>query len=400
MNWGVLYYAFAVLLLPVQHALGVPGWVVTGAFSLALFVSAMLAPKVGRWCDRGHAARAIVGGGIGGTMLLGVLALAPSPLTLYLTWAGLGVCMAASLYEPAFALVTRAHDSTEARLRALAIVTLCGGLASTVFVPLTDRLVTWTGWRGAVAILAGLLGASTATTAVAVRRIAMATPRVSHPKLEAAVITTSTDVRVLALVFGMSSFVSSSFIANLVPALGERGLPPASAALLGGLFGAMQLPGRALMLSRRVHLSGDTLLVLSFVLQAGGLISVAVLPTTAAAAIGVMTFAAGSGLTTLARPHLVQTRVALDQVGWVNGRLARAQQLSRAAGPVVVSAVAMITSHAIVLACLGLTLAALAWRMGTGPRAWSLDASVGAATRLSVRTLRRNGGADPYEDAL
>ena len=196
-------------------------------------------------------------------MLLGVLALAPSPLTLYLTWAGLGVCMAASLYEPAFALVTRAHDSTEARLRALAIVTLCGGLASTVFVPLTDRLVTWTGWRGAVAILAGLLGASTATTAVAVRRIAMATPRVSHPKLEAAVITTSTDVRVLALVFGMSSFVSSSFIANLVPALGERGLPPASAALLGGLFGAMQLPGRALMLSRRVHLSGDTLLVLS-----------------------------------------------------------------------------------------------------------------------------------------
>ncbi len=362
-NWGTLYYAFAVLLVPLQHELGVPGWVVTGAFSLALFIAAMLAPTVGRWSDRGHAVRAIVGGGIGGTVLLVVLAVAPGPLTLYFTWAGLGVCMAASLYEPAFALVTRAHGSTEARLRALAIVTLYGGLASTVFVPLTDWLVTVMGWRGAVAILAGLLGASTATTAVALRRIAKVSPIVPRPQVEVTAITPPADFRVLMLVFGMSSFVSASFIANLVPALGERGLPPAPAALLGGVFGVMQLPGRALMLSRRVGLSGDALLVLSLVLQAGGLIGVAVVPTTAAAIVGTMAFAAGAGLTTLARPYLVQSRVALHQVGWMNGRLARAQQLSRAAGPVAASAAAMLTSHAIMFACLGLVLAVLAWRM-------------------------------------
>jgi hypothetical protein len=35
-NWGVLYYAFAVLLLPVADELGVAKWVVTGTFSLAL----------------------------------------------------------------------------------------------------------------------------------------------------------------------------------------------------------------------------------------------------------------------------------------------------------------------------------------------------------------------------
>jgi hypothetical protein len=42
-NWGVLYYAFAVLLVPVAGDLSAPRWVVTGAFSLALFMSALLA---------------------------------------------------------------------------------------------------------------------------------------------------------------------------------------------------------------------------------------------------------------------------------------------------------------------------------------------------------------------
>ena len=35
-NWGVLYYAFGVLMLPLERDLGVARWVVAGAFSLAL----------------------------------------------------------------------------------------------------------------------------------------------------------------------------------------------------------------------------------------------------------------------------------------------------------------------------------------------------------------------------
>jgi hypothetical protein len=44
-NWGVLYYAFAVLLLPVEAELGAERWIVTGAFSLALLLSAIAAPS-------------------------------------------------------------------------------------------------------------------------------------------------------------------------------------------------------------------------------------------------------------------------------------------------------------------------------------------------------------------
>ena len=52
-NWGVLYYAFGVLLVPLEQSLHAPRWLVAGAFSLGLLVSAIAAPAVGRLADRG-----------------------------------------------------------------------------------------------------------------------------------------------------------------------------------------------------------------------------------------------------------------------------------------------------------------------------------------------------------
>lgn len=95
-----MYYAFAVLLMPLQRDLNVPAWLVAGAFSVALLVSALLAPVVGRWIDRGFALRVLVLGGAGGALLLMAWACSasgatvPGVLTLYATWAGLGLCMA------------------------------------------------------------------------------------------------------------------------------------------------------------------------------------------------------------------------------------------------------------------------------------------------------------------
>jgi MFS family permease len=370
-NWGVLYYAFAILLEPVRRDLAVPSWVVTGAFSLALLVSALLAPLVGRWNDRGHARRAIALGGVAGAALLVAWALVPGVLALYAAWLGLGVCMAAALYEPAFALVTRSHASAEQRLRALAVVTVFGGLASTVFLPATGALVATAGWRRAVLVLAGLLVVSTVLLLLGVRT----TPPAVTPgpaRLASGDAPAWSSLRFLVLVFGTSSLASAAFIANLVPALGERGLSPATAAMLGGLFGVMQLPGRALLVHRGLHVSGEMALTASLGLQALGLLLVAGLPTRGAVVTGVAVFAAGSGLTTLARPFLVQGRFALDVAGLVNGRLARAQQLTRAAGPALVSLAAAVTSHTAVLALTGAVLGVLAWRTATsahgGPR--------------------------------
>ena len=225
-NWGVLYYAFAVLLLPVEAELEAERWIVTGAFSLALLVSAIAAPIVGRWSDRDHGARLLQAGGYTAAGLLGVWALFPGVWVLYSVWAGLGLCMAATLYEPAFVVIGRAHEDPAARLRALGVVTLFGGLASTVFLPLTAALVRIGGWRAGVVVLAVLLALSTCV----IHAIAFAGSQdvpgdraiVQAEPAPAGAVDPAPNLSLLLLAFGWTSLSSAAVIANLVPALGER----------------------------------------------------------------------------------------------------------------------------------------------------------------------------------
>jgi MFS family permease len=246
-NWGVLYYAFAVLVLPLERELAVPAWVVTGAFSVALLMSASLAPTVGRWGDRDRGALMMQAGGITAAALLIAWTFIPSILTLYVVWAALGLCMATTLYEPAFVIIGRAYNNPERRLRALAAVTLFGGLASTVFLPLTAYLVERVGWRGAVLALAGLLALSVGTTRTfAFRELPPAPPgSAPHGPPPPTQQNGRQPMRFcfVATTFALASLASAAFAVNLVPALGERGVSPANAAMLGGLLGVMCCPG-------------------------------------------------------------------------------------------------------------------------------------------------------------
>lgn len=400
-NWGVLYYAFAALLPAVQADLEVPTWAVTGAFSVALLTSAGLAPAVGRWSDEGHAARAITVGGLAGAVLLAIWALWPGVAVLYAVWMGLGLCMAMSLYEPAFAIVLRAHAAPDARLRALATITVFGGLASTAFLPLTALLVNGFGWQVATVVLAVLLALSAGLTAAFVQDAPVSEPDAKATRDVASAPSTAGGFRFFAVTFGVASLTSAAFIANLVPALGERGISPAGAALLGGLFGVMQLPGRALVVSRRLTLSAPMLLGLSLGLQALGLLMVAAVPTTAAVAVGVATFATGAGLTTVARPYVAQAAFPIEMNGLVNGRLARTQAVTRALGPIAASALASATSQTIALAILASALGVLAFlAVDVQDLRTGRVASFWRGLRLRVRSHHIAGAPNPNEDSL
>jgi MFS family permease len=362
-NWGVLYYAFAVLLLPVEAELGAQRWIVTGAFSFALLLSALAAPRVGRLSHLDHGARLLQVGGYAAAGLLGLWALSPSVWVLYIVWAGLGLCMAATLYEPAFAVIGRAVQDPAARLRALGLVTLFGGLASTIFLPLTDGLVRVGGWRLGVVVLGLLLAVSTWL----VHRIAFGEsepaprhePGGTRPPAPAGAIEPGPNLLFLLLAFGFASLSSAAVIANLVPALAERDVTPTMAAAFGGMFGLMQLPGRALMMHGRFSASPFSLLAGSLGLQALGLTMWALVPSVLAALVGIALFAVGSGLNTLVRPYLVLAVFDGRDTGHVNGRLAQAQQLARAAGPVLAGWAATAVSYSTVLGLLGVAFAGL-----------------------------------------
>ena len=295
-NWGVLYYAFAVLVLPLQRELGVPTWTVTGAFSVALLVSAAAAPRVGRWADRGRGPRVMQVGGVAGAVLLVAWTFMPGVLALYLVWSALGLCMAATLYEPAFVIVGRAVEDPSRRLRTLAAVALLGGVASTAFLPGTSWLVHRFGWRGAVLVLAALLLLSTGFARVFVFRDLPPSSRTSSAIGPAAGVSgagpASPPFAFIVAIFAVTSLASAGFTANLVPALGERGASPTCAATLGGLMGVMQLPGRAVLMNSARRRSPARLVCASLVLDAVGLAAVAVAPSMLVAAAGTMIFRA------------------------------------------------------------------------------------------------------------
>lgn len=352
-NWGVLYYAFTVLLLPLHEELGQPTWVVAGAFSLALLMSAALAPHVGAWCDRGRGSLVMQLGGFGAALTLVFWTLVPGIVALYAVWVVLGFCMAASLYEPAFVIVGRSFTDSRQRLRALAAVTLFGGLASTVFLPATAFLVASWGWRGAVLALAVVLAISTAVTRTVVfgasRFPERATPQPTGVVATGMRPAIPPGFGIVTAIFAVATLASGGFGANLIPALGERGIAPSTAAVLGGLIGVMQLPGRAVLMNGAFGATSSRLLTLSLALHAVGFLGVAFAASTVPAAIGVSVFALGAGLTALVRPQLVQEIADAPGAGYLNGRIARQQQLGRAAGPLLVATIADFSSYAAVL---------------------------------------------------
>src|SRR5207253_2532312 len=73
----------------------------------------------------------------------------------FATWALLGVAMASSLYDPAFATLGRLFGA--AARRPITMLTLAGGLASTVSWPSTHLLANAVGWRGTYFVYAALL---------------------------------------------------------------------------------------------------------------------------------------------------------------------------------------------------------------------------------------------------
>ena len=90
-----------------------------------------------------------------GSVLAGVLLLLWSQIAslwpLYPLLAGIGLAQAMTLYEPAFAVVARRYG-TEAR-RGITALTLWGGFASTVFVPLIQWLLNTVDWRSTLIVL-------------------------------------------------------------------------------------------------------------------------------------------------------------------------------------------------------------------------------------------------------
>ncbi|KUL31879.1 MFS transporter [Streptomyces regalis] len=275
-SWGIVYYAFPVLNSRITADTGWSTTATTGAFSAALIVSALAGIPVGRILDRsGPRAVMTTGSLLGATAVLGI-ACAPNLLAFTAAWILAGAAMAATFYHPAFAAVTRWWGKD--RVRALTIVTLAGGLASTVFAPLTAALAEHLTWRATYAVLAAILAAVTIPAhALALRAPWPPAPRPQNqPTSEVRAVARSRPFLLLGAALTLNGFAMYAVVIALVPLLTERGASPTAAAWALGLGGAGQTLGRTLYATLARHTGVTTRTVT--LITAGG-------ATTAALAI-------------------------------------------------------------------------------------------------------------------
>ncbi|MDH5264119.1 MAG: MFS transporter [Betaproteobacteria bacterium] len=341
-SWGSVYYAFAVVMESVRRELDASPPVVVGAYSAALLVSGLVAAPVGRHIDRHGARLAMTAGSIGAALGLAALSQVASVAGLYAVWAGLGVVMGLTLYEPAFASLALVFRSD--LRRAITLLTLAGGFASTVFWPLTQWLATSLGWREAVLVLAAV------NLLVCVPLHALFLPARGRPAdapagaaddaAGRARLVADARFRWLALAFTLNMLAFAAVGLHLLAMLQEQGFTPERAAFLAALVGPMQVAGRIAELAFAHRMSpakvGEVAL-LAFPVSLG------ILAAANGSAWGIVAFAvlygASNGVMTIVRGTVPAEIWGRAGYGGLTGLMATPVLLARAAGPVAAAGV-------------------------------------------------------------
>ena len=343
-TWGIVYYGYPVYLQPMEEALGASRVAITGAFSVGLAVSALAALPVGRWLDRRGPRGVMTLGSVLATLLCLAWARVESPAALYAVWFGMGLALAATLYEPAFAAVV-SWFATRGRDRALLTLTLAAGLASTIFMPIEAWLLTRLGWRQSITVLAVVLGAVTIPIhALVLRRppdepegAPAAGARDARPVPRSLALGEATRTAVfwvLSGAFVVANFATISVTVHLIPYLGDRGYAPALAAAMIGWMGAMQLPGRLFFVPVAARLGPRWVTAGVFATQALALAQLPFAGRLPTLVPFVMMLGAANGMSTLARASSVAEIFGPRHYGAISGAMALGANGARAVGPV------------------------------------------------------------------
>lgn len=334
--WGGSFFLIAVLADPIVQSTGWPQGMVVGALSLAILISGVLSPWIGRMIHR-HGGRTVL---VAGSLVIaaGQILMAVSPnLPIFLVaWAVIGAGMAAALYDPLFAAIGQAYGASARR--AMTQIAIASGFAITVCWPATRFLVVQVGWRGTCVVYAAL------AVLVVAPLFAWALPRrdriaavLPPPAAGATPLAPSTGAarlpgeHILAVTFTSAAVIMTAVSVQLLLLLQAKGVSAGTAVALSALIGPSQVGARILELvfGRRAH-PAWALLVSSGSVGLGLLI-LATAP--AFAWLAIVLYGTGNGMRTVVRGTLPLTLYGQHDYAAVMGRLARLPLLGQAATP-------------------------------------------------------------------
>ncbi|TFY96690.1 MFS transporter [Ramlibacter humi] len=333
-SWGTLFYTFALLLGPVESELGLSRAESSLAFSLALLAEGLCAFIVGRWIDRGHERAVMTGGSLlaaGALLLHGAV---HAPWSFYAAWIAIGVAMSATLYTPVFAVVTRRFPDDFRR--AIITLTFLGGLASTVFIPLTAWLISHLGWRHALWVLAALnLLVCAPMHAVLLRGAPGPVAAGPHSSSPSSLLRSAPYLLIGVFSIGMLA-ITAALPPHMISLLRESGLPQAWVITIPASIGVLQVAGRLLLFFFEhrfdLHVANR---VIPWLIPLGLAALLAGASHPVAALFFVLMYGLGNGMLTIVKGTAIAQYVNREHVASLNGAMGPPLAVARALSPLM-----------------------------------------------------------------
>ncbi len=348
-SWGTIYYAFTLFVVPMEAELGWSRATLNGALSLGLLTAGLCAYSVGSRIDRQGGRLLMSAGSALAVLLLVAWSFVQHVAAFYAIWFGLGVAMAMTLYEPVFTVLTRLFPENY-RFR-ITMLTLTGGFASTVFIPLTAWCVETLGWRDALLALA----ACNLLICLPVHALMLSDREAPPPAAETAHDIQGDPMRRalrhpvfwgLALCFTFYYATFSALTFHFIPLMDERGFSLALAVGVFAVIGPAQVAGRILLLVFGRNISAAAtgrIIVVMFPL------SVALLIAFPSSVPALFAFAAiygcANGIMTIVRGTAVPDLLWREGYGAINGALTLPSNIAKALAPSVAALIWSVTGN-------------------------------------------------------
>ncbi|MBT5810547.1 MAG: MFS transporter [Rhodospirillaceae bacterium] len=342
--WAGMYYLFPALL---SYWEAYYGWGKTDlaiAFSLALIVSALLAPVAGRLIDQGHGRVLLTACSVLGGLTLALLPLVDDKAQFYGIWLVIGVSMAGCFYEPCFSFVVHTHG--DGARKVITRITLVAGFAGTLSFPTTAFLADMFDWRAGVWAFSGMIcfiatplfwiGAAPLGV---VRDAAAIVPKPGEAKQGLLGLDLSAALRspvfwLLAFAFTAITLNHGVLITYFLPLLAERGVAPSFAVLLISLIGPMQVAGRVAMMFCERWLSIQTMCGLSYgCLIVASICLIGAGDNPVLLIVFVCAQGAGIGVNSIARPVVTAAIFGRRHFGGISGAIATNVTIGNALAP-------------------------------------------------------------------
>jgi MFS family permease len=325
--WSSFYYVLPALTAQVVSETNWPVLHISTTYTLAFILWAVCAPLVGFWIDAGHGALVMRIGASVGIVLLAALSQTTDKTTFSVLVILLGACMAATLYDPCFAVILQRLKDTAAN--AVATVTLIAGFATLLTFPLISVLSSMMTWQNIVLSFAGLASVGLFLLPAEADTKPRARQHLTKMRLDK-------GPMLIALSFGLVMMGHAILLFLLPVALAHTDNDTNVGLLALAILGPAQVAGRIAWKYFGAEFKPQNCAIVMFACLCLPATLLLIFGTTSLAVCAALALqGACYGVHTILRPSLAQYHLQSSQLGRGLGMIAMVGLLLMAIGPVV-----------------------------------------------------------------